>query len=71
MIDTVIFDLGQVLVKFDNGLFFERLTAHTDRSIEEIRDATHENAELLRLFDTGRIPPERRMAPTRSGAPPP
>lgn len=58
MIDTVIFDLGQVLIKFDNRLFFERMTAHTDRSIEEIRAATHENAELLRLFDTGRIPPE-------------
>jgi len=58
MIDTVLFDLGQVLIKFDNRLFFERMTAYTDRSIEEIRAATHENAELLRLFDTGRIPPE-------------
>lgn len=58
MINTVIFDLGQVLVQFDNRLFFERLTAHTDRSIEEIRAIAHENDELLRLFDTGRIPPE-------------
>ena len=37
MIDTVISDLGQVLLKFDNRLFFERMTAYTDRSIEEIR----------------------------------
>lgn len=58
MIDTVIFDLGQVLIKFDNRLFFERMTAYTDRSIEDIRAATHENAELLTRFDTGRIPPE-------------
>jgi FMN phosphatase YigB (HAD superfamily) len=58
MIDTVIFDLGQVLVRFDNRLFFERIAAHTDRSIEEIRAAAHENDELLTLFDTGRIPPE-------------
>jgi len=58
MIDTVIFDLGQVLVRFDNRLFFERIAAATDRSIEDIHAATHENDELLRLFDTGRIPPE-------------
>ncbi len=62
MIDTVIFDLGQVLVRFDNRLFFERIAGHTDRSIEEIRAAVHENDELLCLFDTGRIPPEEFYA---------
>lgn len=58
MIDTVIFDLGQVLVKYNNGLFFERMTAYTDRTIGEIRAVTHDNSELLALFDTGCIPPE-------------
>jgi putative hydrolase of the HAD superfamily len=58
MIDTVIFDLGQVLVKFNNRLFFERIAARTGRSIEEIRAVTHDHAELPTLFDTGRIPPE-------------
>jgi putative hydrolase of the HAD superfamily len=58
MIDTAIFDLGQVLVKFNNGLFFERMIPYTDRSLAEIRAVTHENDDLLNLFDTGRIPPE-------------
>jgi epoxide hydrolase-like predicted phosphatase len=58
VIDTVIFDLGQVLVRFDNRHFFERMTRYTDRTVEEIRTITHDNAELLSLFDTGRIPPE-------------
>jgi FMN phosphatase YigB (HAD superfamily) len=58
MIDTAIFDLGQVLIKFNNRLFFERMTAYTDRSLDEIRAVAHENDELLTLFDTGRIPPE-------------
>ena len=58
MIDTVISDLGQVLLHFDNRLFFERMTRYTSRSIEEIRAVTHENMELLDLFDTGRITPE-------------
>jgi FMN phosphatase YigB (HAD superfamily) len=58
MIDTVIFDLGQVLVRFNNQLFLDRLARHTDRSAAEIRAAVHDRPELPNLFDTGRIQPE-------------
>jgi len=58
MIDTVISDLGQVLLHFDNSLFFRRMTAFTSRPVEIIRAVTHDNAELLGLFDKGMISPE-------------
>jgi len=58
MIETVISDLGQVLVHFNNTIFFERMTRYTRRSEKEIRAVTHDNLELLRLFDLGKIRPE-------------
>ncbi len=57
MIDTVISDLGQVLLHFDNRIFFQKMTEYTSRSVEEIREAAHSNLELLRLFELGRIMP--------------
>jgi glucose-1-phosphatase len=58
VIDTVISDLGQVLVFFDNRLFFDRMARASGRPAEEIRRVTHENRSLLDRFDTGRITPE-------------
>lgn len=58
MIEAALFDLGQVLVKFDNGLFLERMAAFSDLSTAEMRAAVRANDGLLTLFDTGRIPPE-------------
>jgi epoxide hydrolase-like predicted phosphatase len=58
MIDTVISDLGQVLLHFNNALFFERMTKYTPRSMAEIRAATHDNRKLLDLFDTGKLTPK-------------
>jgi glucose-1-phosphatase len=58
VIETVISDLGQVLVRFDNRLFFERMTRFTKQSVEDIRRVTYENRDLLNRFDTGRLGPE-------------
>ncbi|MGA2587436.1 MAG: HAD family phosphatase [Candidatus Aminicenantales bacterium] len=58
MIDTVISDLGQVLLHFDNSLFLRRMMAYTARPVEVIRAVTHHNTELLGLFDKGMISPE-------------
>jgi len=58
MIETVISDLGQVLVHFNNTIFFERMTRYTRRSVKEIRAVTHDNLGLLTLFDLGQIRPE-------------
>jgi HAD superfamily hydrolase (TIGR01509 family) len=58
MIDTVISDLGQVLVLFDNRIFFDRMAAITGRPADEIRRVTHQNRNLVDRFDTGRLTPE-------------
>lgn len=58
MTDSVISDLGQVLLYFDNRRFFERLSKQTSRSAAEIRAVTHENILLLDQFDTGRLSPQ-------------
>ena len=57
MIDSVISDLGQVLLHFDNRRFFQRLAGYTSRSLEDIRAVVQNNIGLLDLFDTGRITP--------------
>jgi HAD superfamily hydrolase (TIGR01509 family) len=57
MIDTVVSDLGNVLLHFDNGVFFRKMMSYTARSFEEIRKVTHDNTDLLTLFERGRISP--------------
>lgn len=58
MIDTIISDMGKVVLHFDNRLFFRKMTQYTSRSEGEVRALTHANIELVDLFDTGRIQPE-------------
>lgn len=58
MIDTVISDMGKVVLHFNNRLFFRRMTQYTNHSEEEIRAVTHANVELVESFDTGRITPQ-------------
>lgn len=57
MIETIISDLGNVLLRFDNTVFFRALSAYTARSEEEIRTVTHENLDLLTLFEKGAVSP--------------
>jgi len=57
MIETVISDLGNVLLKFDNTVFFRELTRYTARPVEEIRTITHSNLDLLTLYEKGAISP--------------
>jgi FMN phosphatase YigB (HAD superfamily) len=57
VIEAIISDLGNVLLRFDNSVFFRALSAHTDRSVEEIRTVTHENFDLLTLFERGAVSP--------------
>jgi HAD superfamily hydrolase (TIGR01509 family) len=57
MIDAVVSDLGNVLLFFDNAVFFRRMTAYTSRPVEEIRRITHDNLDLLTRFECGRVSP--------------
>jgi len=58
MIDTIISDMGQVVLHFNNRLFFRKMTQYTNRSEEEIRAVTHAHIEIVDLFDKGKIRPE-------------
>jgi putative hydrolase of the HAD superfamily len=57
MIDTLISDLGKVLLDFDNGIFFRKMTRYTRRSLEDIRKVVHDNLELNVLFEKNAISP--------------
>ena len=67
MIDTIISDMGQVVLHFDNRLFFRKMTRYTSRSEEEIRAITHANIELVDLFDKGKITPEEFYQKAKTG----
>jgi putative hydrolase of the HAD superfamily len=58
MIDTLISDLGNVLLFFDNAIFFEALSRRTGRPAAEIRRVTHDNLDLVTLFEKGAISPK-------------
>lgn len=57
MIEAVVSDLGNVLLFFDNTVFFKRMTAYTPRPVEEIRRVSHDNLDLLTRFECGRVAP--------------
>jgi HAD superfamily hydrolase (TIGR01509 family) len=57
MIEAVVSDLGNVLLRFDNNVFFRALTPYSGRSAEEIRAVIHENLDLLILFEKGAVSP--------------
>jgi FMN phosphatase YigB (HAD superfamily) len=57
MIGTIVSDLGNVLLRFDNTIFFRKLAPFTSHSPEEIRQVTHDNLDLALLFEKGAISP--------------
>jgi len=57
MIDTVISDMGKVVLHFNNWLFFHKMSRFTKKTEDEIRAVTHANAELVESFDMGKITP--------------
>jgi HAD superfamily hydrolase (TIGR01509 family) len=67
MIDTIISDMGQVVLHFNNRLFFRKMTQYTSRSEEEIRAVTHARIELVDLFDKGMITPEEFYRKAKTG----
>ncbi|MBN2200064.1 MAG: HAD family phosphatase [Candidatus Aminicenantes bacterium] len=57
MIRVVIFDMGKVLVWFDNAIFFRKLAALAGIPEERVREAAHVKLELVRSFDRGDVSP--------------
>jgi FMN phosphatase YigB (HAD superfamily) len=55
MIETLLSDLGNVLLTFDNGLFFRALAGHSRLKAPEIERVAFENVDLAVLFEKGAI----------------
>ncbi len=58
MIGAILSDLGNVLLRFDNTLFFRALGRLTGRPEEEVRRVAHDNLDLVTLFERGAITPQ-------------
>jgi FMN phosphatase YigB (HAD superfamily) len=57
MIRVVIFDMGKVLVWFDNAIFFRKLAVLADLPEDRVREAAHVKLELVQSFDRGVVAP--------------
>ncbi len=55
MIETLLSDLGNVLLTFDNGLFFRALAGRSRLKAPEIERVALENIDLAVLFEKGAI----------------
>ncbi len=58
MIESVISDLGKVIIFFENQIFFEKMSRFCPLSPEEIEEEALKHFELIIYFDTGKITPE-------------
>jgi putative hydrolase of the HAD superfamily len=57
MIRVVIFDMGKVLVWFDNSIFFRKLAESGGTSEERVRQVAQAKLELVRALDRGELTP--------------
>jgi epoxide hydrolase-like predicted phosphatase len=57
MIKCVISDLGNVILKFDNSIFFRNMSQFSPHNPDQMARIVKENLGLLRDFDTGKISP--------------
>jgi len=58
MIKSVISDLGNVIIFFDNHIFFRKIANYSPFSAEEIAEMVFDYSDIIRSFDTGKITPE-------------
>jgi len=57
MIRVVIFDMGKVLVWFDNSIFFRKLAEYGGTSEERVRQVAHAKLGLVQAMDRGELTP--------------
>ncbi|MCJ7579430.1 MAG: HAD family phosphatase [Candidatus Aminicenantes bacterium] len=58
MIKSIISDLGNVLIFFDNNIFLNKIAAYSSLSEENVKREILANLELSRSFDRGKVTPE-------------
>jgi putative hydrolase of the HAD superfamily len=57
MIKAVIFDFGNVICAFDNDVFLRGLLGHTDKRLEELKEAFY-SSDLSARYETGLVSSE-------------
>lgn len=57
MIKCVISDLGNVIIFFDNHIFFRKIAKYSPFSAQEIAGMVFDHFDIIRSFDTGKITP--------------
>ncbi len=59
MIKSIISDLGNVLIFFDNNIFFKKIAEVSPLSEDEVISKVLAHLELSRSFDMGKVTPEK------------
>ena len=59
MIKSIISDLGNVLIFFDNDIFFNKIIGYSPLSEDEVISEVLAHLELSRSFDMGKVMPEK------------
>lgn len=57
MINSIISDLGKVLINFDNSIFLKKMVEFTSFSFHEISSFVADHREIIRAFDSGKLTP--------------
>ncbi|MFA6391240.1 MAG: HAD-IA family hydrolase [Patescibacteria group bacterium] len=55
MIKAIIFDFGNVIASFDNGLFLNKIAKHTGKSVFELSKLIYEKSKLPSYYEQGKI----------------
>ncbi|MFA6271649.1 MAG: HAD-IA family hydrolase [Patescibacteria group bacterium] len=55
MIKAIIFDFGNVIASFDNGLFLQRISKYTSKSISELNKLIYKKSKLPSQYEQGEI----------------
>ena len=59
MIKSIISDLGNVLIFFDNNIFFKKIAEYSPLSEDEVINEVLAHLELSRSFDMGKVTPKK------------
>lgn len=58
MIKAVIFDFGNVICRFDNGIILAKFAEQTGRSVEELKAAVYDSSSLVADYEKGVVSSE-------------
>ncbi len=62
MIKALIFDFGNVLCKFDNGIFLRRISEFADKSVRELHELIYLSSDVPTRYESGLISSEEFFA---------